>query len=82
MPQSRIDSATRVISARTPDSRSAVPISPCRYFDATMLVAVIDQSAGDLHVLLLEDQLALPVLDHGVAQLPLHLVVRGDARAW
>ena len=33
MPQSRMVSATRVTSARTPVSRSGVPIWPCRYFD-------------------------------------------------
>ena len=46
MPQSRMVSATRVTSARTPDSRSGVPMVPCRYLLATMLVAVIDQSLG------------------------------------
>src|SRR5258706_14365551 len=46
MPQSRIVSATRATSWRTPVSRCEVPTSPCRYFDATMLVAVIDQSLG------------------------------------
>ena len=46
MPQSRMVSATRLTSCRTPVSRSGVPICPCRYFEATMLVAVIDQSAG------------------------------------
>src|SRR5581483_4194130 len=39
-------SATRETSWRTPVSRSGVPIVPCRYFEATMLVAVIDQSLG------------------------------------
>src|SRR5437667_6275766 len=39
-------STTRVMSCRTPDSRSGVPIFPCRYFEATMLVAVMDQSLG------------------------------------
>ncbi len=47
MPQSRMDSATRVMRARTPDSRSGVPTRPWRYLLATMLVAVMDQSAGD-----------------------------------
>ena len=46
MPQSRMDSATRVMRARTPDSRSSVPLRPWRYLEATMLVAVMDQSAG------------------------------------
>ena len=46
MPQSRIVSATRPTSCRTPVSRSGVPICPCRYFEATILVAVIDQSTG------------------------------------
>src|SRR5581483_10632116 len=46
MPQSRIVSATRETSWRTPVSRSGVPSGPCRYFEATMLVAVIDQSLG------------------------------------
>ena len=46
MPQSRMVSATRVTSWRTPVSRSGVPILPCRYLLATMLVAVIDQSLG------------------------------------
>ena len=46
MPQSRMVSATRLTSWRTPVSRSGVPSFPCRYFEATMLVAVIDQSAG------------------------------------
>ena len=46
MPQSRMDSATRVMRARTPDSRSGVPTRPWRYLEATMLVAVMDQSAG------------------------------------
>ena len=46
MPQSRIVSATRPTSWRTPVSRSGVPVCPCRYFDATILVAVIDQSTG------------------------------------
>jgi hypothetical protein len=46
MPQSRMDSATRVMRARTPDSRSGVPTWPWRYLLATMLVAVMDQSAG------------------------------------
>src|ERR1700743_3697338 len=46
MPQSRMDSATRVMRARTPDSRSAVPLRPWRYLLATMLVAVMDQSEG------------------------------------
>src|SRR4051794_37107034 len=46
MPQSRTDSATRLTSCRTPVSRSGVPNCPCRYFEATMLVAVIDQSMG------------------------------------
>src|ERR1700719_906649 len=39
-------SATRVISWRTPVSRSGLPTLPCRYFEATMLVAVMDQSLG------------------------------------
>src|SRR4051812_40798425 len=39
-------SATRLMSWRTPVSRSGVPILPCRYFEATMFVAVIDQSFG------------------------------------
>src|SRR4051812_35343693 len=39
MPQSRMVSATRVTSARTPLSRSGVPIWPCRYLLATMFVA-------------------------------------------
>src|SRR5439155_21214024 len=38
MPQSRMVSATRDTSWRTPVSRWEVPTSPCRYFDATMLV--------------------------------------------
>src|SRR5215469_5541766 len=46
MPQSRTDSATRLMSCRTPVSRSEVPSWPCRYLEATMLVAVIDQSIG------------------------------------
>ena len=46
MPQSRMVSATRVTRARTPVSRSGVPIWPWRYLEATMLVAVMDQSAG------------------------------------
>ncbi len=46
MPQSRIVSTTRATSCRTPVSRSGVSSWPCRYFEATMLVAVIDQSAG------------------------------------
>ena len=46
MPQSRMVSATRVISWRTPVSRSGVPSVPWRYLLATMLVAVIDQSLG------------------------------------
>ena len=46
MPQSRTVSATRATSCRTPVSRSGVPICPCRYFEATILVAVIDQSTG------------------------------------
>src|ERR1700761_8091425 len=46
MPQSRMDSATRVTRARTPDSRSGVPTWPWRYLDATMLVAVMDQEEG------------------------------------
>src|SRR5499433_3096172 len=37
-------SATRFTSWRTPVSRSAVPMVPCRYFEATILVAVMDQS--------------------------------------
>ena len=37
---------------------------------------------GDLDVLLLEDDLALEVLDDGVAELPDDLVVGGDAGAW
>src|SRR5437764_701555 len=45
-PQSRMVSTTRVMSCRTPVSRSGVPIFPCRYFEATMLVAVMDQSLG------------------------------------
>src|ERR1700722_294425 len=39
-------SATRLTSCRTPVSRCGVPRWPCRYFEATMLVAVIDQSMG------------------------------------
>src|SRR5882724_5574163 len=39
-------SATRVISWRTPVSRSVVPRVPWRYLLATMFVAVIDQSLG------------------------------------
>src|SRR5579859_855436 len=39
-------SATRETSWRTPVSRSGVPILPCRYLLATMLVAVMDQSLG------------------------------------
>jgi hypothetical protein len=39
-------STTRPTNWRTPVSRSAVPNCPCRYFEATMLVAVIDQSDG------------------------------------
>src|SRR5580700_691826 len=39
-------SATRVTNWRTPVSRSGVPTLPCRYFEATMLVAVMDQSLG------------------------------------
>ena len=46
MPQSRMVSATRVMRARTPVSRSGVPTWPWRYLLATMLVAVMDQSAG------------------------------------
>src|SRR6202166_3814995 len=46
MPQSRIVSATRATSWRTPVSRSSVPVCPWRYFEATMLVAVMDQSLG------------------------------------
>ena len=46
MPQSRMVSATRATSWRTPVSRSGVPILPCRYLLATMLVAVMDQSLG------------------------------------
>ena len=57
-PQSRMDSATRVIRARTPDSRSVVPFSPWRYFEATMLVAVMT-SRRALDVLLLEMVLPL-----------------------
>ncbi len=45
-PQSRMDSATRVMRARTPLSRWGVPTWPCRYLEATMLVAVMDQSEG------------------------------------
>src|SRR5580700_2307985 len=45
-PQSRMVSATRPTSCRTPVSRSGVPILPCRYLDATILVAVMDQSLG------------------------------------
>ena len=37
--------------------------------------------AGDLDVLLLEDEVALEVLDDGVAELPLELVIRIDAGA-
>src|SRR5579863_1259011 len=46
MPQSRMVSATRPTSWRTPFSRSGVPILPCKYLEATMLVAVMDQSLG------------------------------------
>ena len=46
MPQSRMVSATRETSWRTPVSRSGVSMVPCRYLLATMLVAVIDQSLG------------------------------------
>ena len=46
MPQSRMVSATRETSWRTPVSRSEVPSVPWRYFEATMLVAVTDQSLG------------------------------------
>ena len=46
MPQSRMLSATRVIRARTPSSRASVPLRPWRYLEATMLVAVMDQSEG------------------------------------
>src|SRR6202042_1062025 len=45
-PQSRIVSATRPTNCRTPVSRSGVPSCPCRYFEATMFVAVVDQSTG------------------------------------
>src|SRR3954453_13848132 len=46
MPQSRTVSTTRLTSWRTPVSRSGVFICPCRCLDATILVAVIDQSMG------------------------------------
>src|ERR1700690_1342307 len=46
LPQSRMVSATRATSWRTPVSGCAVPTSPCKYLDATMLVAVTDQSLG------------------------------------
>src|SRR5947209_3437164 len=45
-PQSRMVSATRHTSWRTPVSRSEVPSLPWRYLLATMLVAVMDQSLG------------------------------------
>src|SRR6202140_3483536 len=46
MPQSRMVSATRATSWRTPVSRSGRPILPCKYFEATMLVAGMDQTLG------------------------------------
>ena len=46
-----------------------------------MLVAVMDQSEGELDVLLLEDGAALVVLNDGVAQLPCDLVEGRDAGA-
>ena len=79
MPQSRMDSATRVMRARTPDSRSSVP------FEAVEVLAGDDVGrghgpvGGDFDVLLLEDGAALVVLDDGVAELPDDLVVGGDA---
>ena len=48
---------------------------PRKYLETTTFVAVCDQSCGHLHVLLLEDGLAVLGDDGGAARLPLHLVV-------
>ena len=53
-----------------------MPGEPRKYFWATMFVAFCDQDLGISTSLLLEGDLAGPVvLDHGVAHLPLDLVV-------
>ena len=81
MPQSRMDSATRVMRARTPDSRSAVPIEAVEVLGGHDVGGGHGPVGRDFHVLLLEDDAALEVLDDGVAELPDDLVVGGDAGA-
>ena len=72
-------SATRSMTWRSDDSRSAVPGVPRKYFWATMLVAFSDQRGGELHVELLEgDRAVAEVGDAGVAPLPRDLVVGVD----
>ena len=74
-----IVSATRSMTWRSDDSRSAVPRVPRKYFWATMLVAFSDQVGGELHVELLEgDRAVAEVGDPGVAPLPRELVVGVD----
>ena len=82
MPQSRMDSATRVMRARTPDSRSGGADLAVEVFGGKRCwLAVMDQSAVDFDGLLLKDGAAFVVLDDGVAQLPGDLVEGGDAWA-
>ena len=82
MPQSRMVSATRVTSWRTPVSRSGVPIVPCRYLLATMLVAVIDQSLGTSTSFCSKITLPLASVIWASAEFPFDFVVRRDAGAW
>ena len=81
MPQSRMDSATRVMRARTPDSRSSRADEAVEVLGGDDVGRGHGPVGGDLDVLLLEDGLALEVLDDGVAELPDDLVVGGDAGA-
>ena len=79
-PSRAIVSTTREIRPRTLLSRSGEPSCPRKYFEATMLVAVWLQVGRDLDAVLLEDRLALLVVDHGGALLPGHLVVGVSSR--
>ena len=75
-PTSVIVSATRSITWRSDDSRSAVPSVPRKYFWATMFVAFCDHVDRELDVGLEEGVGAvLVVRDAGVAPLPLDRVV-------
>ena len=79
MPQSRMVSATRATSWRTPVSRSGVPILPCRYFDGHDVGGGHGPVFGDFDVFLLEDDVALGVGDLSEAEFPFDFVVGRDA---